>query len=191
MKISAFLGSPRKAGNTAQVTGWVLAEAAKAGHETELVQLADKTIGGCSECFACHEVPDRPGCSIKDDMQALYPKMLEADCILIASPVFCWTFSAQMKSVLDRTYCLDKYAQDGSYVSLVDGKLCGLIVTAGGDEFDGADLLVETYRRMVEFHRMKDAGHLVVASIRTKKDLLKPEVEQQARLYAQALVKDV
>ncbi|MBU0478493.1 flavodoxin family protein [bacterium] len=187
MKICVFLGSPRKKGNTAHVLNWLLEEAKNNGHKVELVYLQDQKISGCKECFACQKIVDRPGCSIKDDMQRLYPKILEADCILIATPVFTWSVSALTKAFLERTYCFEKFSEDGSYISFVEDKRCGLIVTAAGDEFEGADLVVESYRRMVEFHRMKNIGHLVVANIRTKKDLLKPNVKQAARKFASSI----
>ena len=187
MRISAFLGSPRKKGNTAHLLNQIVEELRNSRHEIEVIYLHDKKISGCIEDFACQKVFDKPGCSIKDDMQELHQKILEADCILIATPVFCWSFSAQIKTFLDRLYCLEKYYKDGSYISLVEGKKCGLIVTAGGDEFDGADLVVEGYKRMTEFHRMKDLGRLVAANIQTKKDLLKPEVKKTVREFAQSI----
>ena len=67
----------------------MLTHARGLGHKTEIVYLQDKKISGCTECFACQKVEDRPGCAIKDDMRELYPKMLDADCILLATPVFC------------------------------------------------------------------------------------------------------
>lgn len=187
IKVCAFLGSPRKKGNTYSLLQEVLEETRKLGYETELVYLADKKFSGCRECFGCQKTKDKPGCAIRDDMQELYPKIISADCIVIATPVFCWSFSALTKAFLDRTYCLDKYADDGSYISLVEGKKCGLIVTAGGDEFDGADLVVEGYSRMVEFHRMKDIGHLVGANIQAGKRLLKSEFKKRAKKFAREI----
>lgn len=184
MTICAFLGSPRRKGNTAHLLNWVLKEAKNVGHKAELICLQDKQISGCIECFACQEVVNKPGCSIKDDMQELYLKILEADCILIATPVFTWSVSALTKAFLERTYCFEKFSEDGSYISLVEGKRCGLVVTAAGDEFDGADLVVEGYKRMVEFHRMKDIGHLVSANIQRKEDLSERGLELAARQFA-------
>ena len=187
MKICAFLGSPRKEGNTAHVLNWILEECNKNGHEVELVYLQDQKIFGCRECFACQKIVGKFGCSIKDDMQKLYPKIFEADCILIATPVFTWAVSAMAKAFLERTYCFEKFSEDGSYTSFVEGKRCGLVVTAAGDEFEGADLVVESYLRMVKFHRMKKIGHLVIANIQTKKDLLEPSVKQSARKFARSI----
>jgi len=189
MKICVFLGSPRKKGNTAYLLNLVMEKMENTEHQTEIIYLQDKKISGCRENFACQKVINKPGCSIKDDMQELYLKILEADCILIATPVFCWSFSAQIKLFLDRLYCLEKYAVDGSYISLVEGKRCGLIVTAGGDEFDGADLVVESYRRMVDFHRMENIGHLVAANIQRKKDFLRSEIKQKVKEFVKILNK--
>jgi len=187
MKICAFLGSPRKKGHTAHLLNEVLEEAKNIGHEAEVIYLQDKKISGCIECFACQKAADKPGCSIEDDMQKLYSKVLEVDCILLATPVFCWSFSAQMKAFLDRTYCFEKFAEDGSYLSLVEGKRCGLVITAAGDEFEGADLVVESYRRMVDFHRMKNIGHLVAANIRSIEDLSKADIKQRAMKFGRVI----
>ncbi|MCM8785701.1 MAG: flavodoxin family protein [Candidatus Omnitrophica bacterium] len=171
MKITAFLGSPRKYGNTFQLLKIVADEIIKVGHKIEIVYLIDKNIKGCIECFECQKVKDKPNCSIKDDMQNLYEKILNSDCILFASPVFCWSFSWLMKSFLDRTYCFDKYNEDGTYISLVEGKKSGLILTAAGDEFEGADLVVESYLRMVEYHKMIDIGRIVVCNVLSERDI--------------------
>jgi len=187
LKIYAFLGSPRKEGNTAALLEAVLQEAKRQGHETELIYLVGKKISGCMECFACQKVRDEPGCAIKDDMRELFSKILSADCILMATPVFGWSFSWLMKTFLDRTYCLAKYADDGTYTSLIQGKRCGLIVTAADDEFGGADLVVESYRRLVEYHKMRDIGHVVVGSVKTRKDALRPEVKRKIKEFVQGI----
>ncbi|MCM8771489.1 MAG: flavodoxin family protein [Candidatus Omnitrophica bacterium] len=184
MKICAFLGSPRKTGNTYLVLKMIAEKLEKMGHEIEIIYLIDKNIKGCIECFQCQKVKNKPNCSIKDDMQNLYEKILNSDCILLATPVFCWSFSWLIKSFLDRTYCLDKYNEDGSYISLVEGKKCGLILTAAGDEFEGADLVVESYLRMVEYHRMIDIGRVVVCNVLSTKDILEnPEVERKIKNF--------
>ncbi|MCM8809585.1 MAG: flavodoxin family protein, partial [Candidatus Omnitrophica bacterium] len=126
MKISYFLGSPRKNGNTFKLLKLVDDKLKKIGYKTEIIYLIDKNIKGCIECFECQKVKDKPNCSINDDMQKLYEKILKSDCIILASPVFCWSFSWLLKSFIDRTYCFDKYNEDGTYISLVEGKKSGL-----------------------------------------------------------------
>lgn len=188
LRIYGFLGSPRRKGNTATLLEAVLREARKRGHETELIHLMGRKISGCVECFACQKVMDEPGCAIKDDMQEMFPKMLSADRILLATPVFDWSFSWLMKAFLDRTYCLAKYAEDGTYTSLLEGKKCGLLVTAAGDEFDGADLVVEAYRRIVEYHRMEYIGHIVVGNVNTGEDVLRPGIKRKIKEFVKNML---
>ncbi|MCM8804753.1 MAG: hypothetical protein NC833_05830, partial [Candidatus Omnitrophica bacterium] len=59
----------------------------------------------------------------------------------------------------------------GTYISLVEGKKSGLILTAAGDEFEGADLVVESYLRMVEYHKMVDIGRIVVCNVLSERDI--------------------
>jgi len=187
MKICALLGSPRKAGNTACVLEWVLAEAEKGGHQTEVTRLYDKSISGCVACFACEKVRDRPGCVVEDDMQDIYRQILAADCIVIASPVYCYWFAGPVKLVLDRFYALMKQDDGGGFRPLIKGKRCGLVVTAGSDESGGADLVLESYRRIASGFEMRDAGHIVLTEIARRDDLLKPEVEEAARRLGRSL----
>ena len=180
MKITMLLGSPREQGNTATLVDRVRQKLETDSHEVEVVPLGKRDISPCLECYACQKVPDQPGCVQRDDMQEIYLKMLVSDAIFFACPVFCWSFPAQMKSVIDRTFSLFKFAEDGSYTSLLENKKSALIVTAGGDEFDGADLLVQTYERIARFSRMENLGHLVVADFTRPQILDAPHV--QARI---------
>ncbi|MCS7181374.1 MAG: flavodoxin family protein [bacterium] len=188
MKICAFLGSPRKTGNTNKILELTINELKNLGHEIETVYLIEKNIKGCIECFECQKIKDKPNCSINDDMQNLYEKILNSDCIIIASPVFCWSFSWLIKSFIDRTFCFDKYNEDGTYISLVEGKKCGLILTSAGDEFEGPDLVVESYLRMVEYHKMEDIGRIVIANILSEKDIFEnPEVYKKIKKFVENL----
>ncbi|MCP6652028.1 flavodoxin family protein, partial [Klebsiella pneumoniae] len=80
MKVLAFLGSPRN-GNTTAMVNAVCKGAAGAGHETEIINLASLKISDCTACCACKS--DKfTCCAIKDDMQELYTKIIEADCLV-------------------------------------------------------------------------------------------------------------
>ena len=132
MDILAIQGSPRKNGNTDIVLDWTLdALRDTTQAHVEKVYVRDLDIGGCIECFACQKVVDKPGCSVKDDMIELYDKILAADLVVYASPVFCWGMTAQIKAVFDRLYATFKFNQE-PYVSMLKGKRGALIVTAGG-----------------------------------------------------------
>jgi len=102
MKVIAFNGSARKDGNTAILINTVLGELQKEGIETELIQLAGKKIHGCRACYKCRKNKDKR-CAVTDDMANEYiQKMLEADGIILGSPVYFTDVTAEMKALIDR-----------------------------------------------------------------------------------------
>lgn len=127
-KVLVLLGSPRKKGNSAILAGQVArgAKAAKARVETVYVQ--DYRIAPCMACYACQKKNSR-GCAIRDDMQALYPKLVEADAWVIASPVYWFTVSAQTKLWMDRCFALPAYGREP-----FKGKRIAVAMTYGGDD---------------------------------------------------------
>ena len=102
MKVVAFNGSPRKEGNTYQSLQVVMGELHKEGIETEVVQLGGKNIHGCIACYKCFKNKDKE-CSIKDDgVNAYIKKMMEADGIIIGSPVYFSNVTSEVKAFIDR-----------------------------------------------------------------------------------------
>lgn len=102
IKVIAINGSARKDGNTAILIRRVFEELEKEGIETELVQLAGKTIRGCTACMKCFENRDRR-CVLDDDIvNDCIGKMAGADGIILGSPVYFTDVTAQMKALLDR-----------------------------------------------------------------------------------------
>lgn len=103
MKVIAFNGSPRKEGNTYQSLQVVIGELQKEGIETEVIQLGGKSIHGCTACYKCFNSKDKE-CSIKDDEVNDYiKKMIEADGIIIGSPVYFSNVTSEVKAFIDRT----------------------------------------------------------------------------------------
>lgn len=179
MNVMTIMGSPRRDGNTALVLNWVEEELVAQGHVVDRVDLADHTVEGCRECFTCQDVRDAPGCDLNDDAPALFERMLEADAMLLASPLFCWSFPAQLKALLDRGICMVKgYGSDDPQF-LLEGKRIGLLVTAGGPDEGNADLIVETYRRYAEYARCRAMANLVVPYCTVPEDI-DPEVRRHA-----------
>lgn len=101
MKVIAICGSPRKNGNTEILLKEVLKGAQKEGAGTELIQLAGKNIKYCLGCDNC-----RYPCKIKGDMDKIYKKMIEADVIIVGSPIYYCTVSGLLKNFMDRCACL-------------------------------------------------------------------------------------
>lgn len=100
MKIVAVCGSPRK-GNTEWMLTRLLEQLTLEGAQVELLLLRKMDIKICTGCLKCE---DRKGaCSLKDDMQDTYPKLLEADAIVLGTPVYFDMLSGLMKNFIDRT----------------------------------------------------------------------------------------
>ncbi len=103
MKILGIGGSPRKGGNTDTLLDKALEGAKSAGAVVEKIILNDLDFKPCQECGGC----DKAGiCSVKDDMQLVYKKLGDADAVIVASPIFFGSLSAQIKMMIDRLQCL-------------------------------------------------------------------------------------
>ena len=107
MNILILQGSPRANGNTA----WMAEEYRKAaeadGHRVTLVNVARKKIAGCLACEHCHG-KGAGACIQKDDMQELYPLLAEAEVLVLASPIYSFTLSAQIQAPIQRIYNMNK-----------------------------------------------------------------------------------
>ncbi len=136
MYILGIVCSPRKGGNTEILMREALVGANEEGAETELLTIGDKDIKPCDACLSCQKTGE---CHIKDDMQMVYEKMLNADGIILGTPVYLWTMSAQAKILLDRTYAL-------RYPNLkLANKVGGALAVAGRDGAVGTLNIFQRY----------------------------------------------
>jgi multimeric flavodoxin WrbA len=176
-------GSPRPRGNTAVVIGWLEDALGARGFEVERVDLYRMAFKGCAHCERCKEVPDRPGCALKDPFSPLLDRIVAADLVVLASPVYCWAVTACAKAALDRFYALFKGDR-----SLVEGKRFAGLFTAGGDAFDGMDLCVETLRRIVEYGKADYVGTIAAVDCGEPGDVRRmTQVRRAAGRLARAL----
>ena len=120
MKVLAINGSPRENGNTAQAIDVLLKELQNEGIETELVTIGHKTIHGCNSCFKCAESKDGRCPAFNDAVNELLPKMIEADGIVLGSPVYFSGINGTLKAFLDRVF----------FVSWINGGLLRLKIGA-------------------------------------------------------------
>jgi len=140
-KVLIVNGSPRKKGNSVVLAAQVAEGARSVGAEVETVLLQDLDIKPCDGCDACQR--SGKGCHIDDDMQALYPKVREADALVLAGPVYWFTVTAQTKLFMDRCYAI---AISGN--NALAGKRIGIVLVYGGnDAFDsGAVNALRTFQ---------------------------------------------
>ncbi len=99
-KVLILAGSPRKGGNSDILCDAFLRGAEEAGHSVEKIWLQSKKINNCLACYGCRETSI---CVQKDDANAIIAKMLKADVIVLATPVYFYSMSAQMKAIIDRS----------------------------------------------------------------------------------------
>ncbi len=126
-KILLVMGSPRKEGNSATLAKQVAGGAEATGAEVEDFYLHGMNIQPCTACDECREETGK-GCVIDDDMQTLYPKLRRADAVVIASPIYWFTVSAQTKLFMDRWYAFGGPQEE--YAALA-AKRIGIVLTYG------------------------------------------------------------
>lgn len=124
--------SPRRNGNSNALAEQVAAGARQAGASVQVVNLADLTIHPCSACDSC-QTWDEVRCDQDDDMQPLYPALIAADAIVLASPIYCFSFCAQLKLFLDRLY-----AFSGKVPQPLKGKRVALLLTYGDTDVEAS-----------------------------------------------------
>ena len=101
-KVLILSGSPRKDGNSDILCNEFMRGAIESGTEVEKIRVAEKKIGFCTGCYACRNTGV---CAIKDDMAEVMQKLIDADVIVLASPVYFYSIDAQLKALIDRTVC--------------------------------------------------------------------------------------
>lgn len=94
-------GSQRKNGNSDILCNEFMRGAQESGNKVEKIFLREKKIGYCTACYYCRDNGGK--CAIKDDMAEILDKMIDADVIVMASPVYFYSIDAQLKTVIDRT----------------------------------------------------------------------------------------
>jgi multimeric flavodoxin WrbA len=114
LRVIGLVASPRKGMNTDTLVGRVLEGAKAAGAETEKIYLNDLEIKSCQ---ACVEYPAPKFCWYEDGMAKIYNVIEKADALVIGTPAYCDSISAQLKLVIDRSNCLTEM------IKLADGKV--------------------------------------------------------------------
>lgn len=135
IRILAIVGSPRIGGNTELLASEALKAAAEDGAETMMIRLAEREVKPCDACLSCRSSRE---CRIRDDFQEIFDRMVEADGIILATPVYFGSATPQIMALVDRA----------GYLSVARGrvfenKVGGAIVVArrAGQNFTLAQLL--------------------------------------------------
>lgn len=189
MKILILMGSPRKEGNTAQLTEPFINEAKALGAEVETVWLYGMNIQGCISCRSCQKEWDKINCAIKDDMGIIFDKVQNADIIVLATPIYSWYCTAPMKAVLDRlVYGMNKYYGDKVGPSLFEGKKMAIITTCGYKPDRGADLFEEGMKRYCKHSHITYLGMLAERFLGYKTVFMDETKAEHAREFAKKII---
>ena len=143
--IIVLKSSPRKQGNSAVLADQAARGALDLGARVESFSLHDMDIRPCDGCDICVETGV---CVVKDDMQTLYPKLLAADGIIFASPIYWFTYNAQLKLCIDRWYALWNFNHDA-----FKGRKFGVVLTFGDTDIytSGGINAIYTFETMFRF----------------------------------------
>jgi multimeric flavodoxin WrbA len=192
MRVATILGSPRRHGNTAKVLQWIEGQLRADGHEIDHVDIIDYDVGGCRECLACKKGGKNGPelCLLDDDANGLFRRMAQADLILLAAPVFCWGFPAQIKGLVDRFFCLMDFDEPRTDVPRLNGKPISLLMTGGGEQIDNADLVFRGFAHMVRLLRAHAASNWYVANCSTP-EALGEDIHREAIEFAKRLCGEV
>ena len=168
-KIVILNGSPRTKGNTSALTAAFKKGAESAGNTVTEFFLGTMNINGCRGCFGGGKNPASP-CVQKDDMEKIYPAYKEADIVVLASPLYYWTISGQLKCAFDRLFAVAEC--DSDYRN--PKKESVLIMAAEGHGFEESEYWYDNLEKHLNWKsigKVLCGGVLAIGDIEGKPEL--------------------
>ena len=175
-KIVILNGSPRRNGNTSALVQKFTEGAERAGNTVTEFFLDKMNIHGCKGCFGGHSSRECP-CVQQDDMAQIYPAVKECDVVILATPLYYWNMSGQIRTAIDRLFALEE--GDGN---LLRGHNRGsaLLMAAEGNDFED---VLNYYDHLMQHLKWKNLGHVLAGGNGDVGDISrKPELEQAYEL---------
>lgn len=168
-KIVVLNGSPRPNGNTRKIIDNFVRGAEESGNEVVVFDLNKMNIHGCLGC--CHGGKDHNSpCVQKDDMLKIYPKYKEADIVVLASPLYYWTISGQLKTAFDRLFAVAEC--DANYNNPQKDAI--LLMAAEGYEFEESKYW---YERLLKHLKWNNLGEVLIGGVMSVGDIDKKQEE--------------
>lgn len=188
MRVLILNGSMRRGENTDTLLQPLVRALREGGARTQTLYLAELDIGPCLGCYTCQDVLDGYGCVRHDDMYEVAGEICEADCILLATPIYTWYCTAPMKAMLDRHYGLNKYYGVKRGGSLWAGKRCGVVATCGYEIADGTGPFVEGIQRLCEHSGLHYIGMLAERDVDNRASFETPQAVRKAEDFARVVL---
>ena len=165
LDILILLGSAREDGNSTRLA-FAFADAASGhGHRVQSIRVPALQIGPCDGCNQCWKPASVP-CALRDDMDSVYPLLRAADVIVFATPLHFYAWSAPLKTLVDRFYCLAPSRKRN-----LKGKRTLLLATAADDRRAAFAGLRATYRLVAGFMGWKPIGEVLVPDVADEGDI--------------------
>ena len=154
MKILVLTGSPRKGGNSATLADYFIRGAKEAGHSVERFDAAFKKVHAC---IACNKCGMNGPCVFKDDFEFVRKHIVDADCVVFATPMYYFGISSQLKAVIDRFYAING--------SIHVPKKAVLLMTYANTTASEAVPIKSHYDVLLKYLGWTDAGQIIAPSV--------------------------
>lgn len=177
MKIVVLTGSPRKNGNSAYLAVQFIKGAEEQGHEVFRFDCAFKQV---EPCRACNHCGMNGPCIFNDDFQELRPRLIEADMVVFATPMYYFGISAQMKQVIDRFYAINGQIKGARKKAVL------LMAYADTSRKEAEPMLVH-YRTLMDYLGWTSVGEVVAPGVWTAGSVRNTDYPQQAYLLGKNL----
>lgn len=165
-------GSPRRNGNTSALVRAFTEGAESAGHAVTEFFLDSMEIHGCKGCFGGHSSRECP-CVQADDMNRIYPAVKNCDVIVLATPLYYWNMSGQLRTAVDRLFALEE--GDGNLLRGHD-RACALLMAAEGHDFED---VLSYFDHLMKLLRWTNLGHVLAGGNGDAGDIIgKPEIQK-------------
>lgn len=184
MNIVVLSGSPRKNGNTQLLVEAFAEGAAQAGHQLTHFDTAAMNIGPCLACYHCRREKTAGVCARKDDMEQIYAALVQAQVLVLATPLYYFGFSAQLKAAIDRFFSIEGLKRTGDSKGGVTRM--ALLAVCGDDE-EAMSGLTENYRHIYSYLGIENMGEVLAAGVYEKGDIAGHAALEQARKLGEAL----
>lgn len=171
-KIVILVGSMRKGGNT-DLLAASFANGARINNDVEIVSVADNKVNPCIGCNSCF-TRDGNKCFQSDDMIQIYEKLKTADILVIASPVYFYGISAELKAIIDRLHTPMR--------NEFRIKKLALILVGASDIPELFDSIMVQYRLILNFFHLEDSGMVLVRGAKDKGDVADEALDEAYRL---------
>jgi len=167
MKVIAFVGSPRRDGNTKKLVKAICEGAKESGHEVDMYHLSEMNNKGCIACDACQR-QKVDFCSIDDKLTTLLPEIAKADCLIVGTPIYMLHVSGETKNFLDR---MRAFLNPDLTTNHLPGKKY-ITVTCSGAPAAQFSNVTDYLNDLLGLYKMENSGNIIAANLREKDDII-------------------